>query len=137
MTRMILTGAAACILSGILGKLLLPLLRALKAGQSVRSIGPTWHNIKAGTPLMGGLMFIGAALFCLLGNLPSTVTCLMSFVLAVWLTSFFWIGFPVFFGLAAFASSYVLRGVLKRYMPEHEEDEEDEEEEEVSDEEEL
>lgn len=77
---------------------------------------------------------IGDSFKMALGNLPSTVTCLMSFVLAVWLTSFFWIGFPVFFGLAAFASSYVLRGVLKRYMPEHEEDEEEEE---VSDEEEL
>ena len=96
MTRMILTGAAACILSGILGKLLLPLLRALKAGQSVRSIGPTWHNIKAGTPLMGGLMFIGAALFCLLGNLPSTVDYI----------AFYVFGLAFCFGLVGFLDDF-------------------------------
>ena len=96
MTRMILTGAAACILSGILGKLLLPLLRALKAGQSVRSIGPTWHNIKAGTPLMGGLMFIGAALLCLLGNLPSTVD----------YTAFYVFGLAFCFGLVGFLDDF-------------------------------
>ena len=70
MTRVLLTGVIACILTAILGRLLLPVLHALKAGQSVRKIGPTWHNSKAGTPLMGGLMFIGATVLCLLGNLP-------------------------------------------------------------------
>ena len=58
------------VLSGLLGFLLLPVLRALKAGQSIREIGPTWHNYKAGTPMMGGLMFIGAAIICLLVNIP-------------------------------------------------------------------
>ena len=69
MTRMIVTAVAACVLSGVIGYFLLPVLRALKAGQSLREIGPTWHNNKAGTPLMGGLMFISAAILCLLGNL--------------------------------------------------------------------
>lgn len=52
----------ACILSfavsAITGKFLVPKLRALKAGQSIREDGPTWHAGKAGTPTMGGLMFI-------------------------------------------------------------------------------
>ena len=52
----------ACILSfavsAITGKYLVPKLRALKAGQSIREDGPTWHAGKAGTPTMGGLMFI-------------------------------------------------------------------------------
>ena len=65
MTRVLITAAAGAVLSGVLGYFLLPVLRALKAGQSVRDIGPTWHNIKAGTPLMGGLMFILAAVICL------------------------------------------------------------------------
>ena len=68
--RAIITGACSCILAGIIIRLLLPVLHALKAGQSVRDIGPTWHNNKAGTPLMGGLMFIFSTLLCLLGNLP-------------------------------------------------------------------
>lgn len=69
MMRILLTGLAGGVLSGVLGLILLPVLRALKAGQSVHKIGPTWHNVKAGTPLMGGLMFIGATILCLLGNL--------------------------------------------------------------------
>ena len=70
MNRILVTAVVSCILSGGIGYLLLPVLRALKAGQSIREIGPTWHNYKAGTPMMGGLMFIAAALICLLCNIP-------------------------------------------------------------------
>ncbi len=70
MERIIVTGVIGAALSGILGYLLLPVLRALKAGQSIREVGPTWHNNKAGTPMMGGLMFIFATILCLLGNIP-------------------------------------------------------------------
>ena len=70
MTRILITAVIGCALSGGIGYLLLPVLRALKAGQSIREIGPTWHNYKAGTPMMGGLMFIAAALICLLCNIP-------------------------------------------------------------------
>lgn len=69
MTRILLTAVIACLLSGVFGYFLLPILRALKAGQSIREVGPTWHNNKMGTPMMGGLMFICAAICCLLGNL--------------------------------------------------------------------
>jgi len=31
-------------------------------------VGPTWHNSKAGTPMMGGLMFIFAAILIVAGN---------------------------------------------------------------------
>jgi phospho-N-acetylmuramoyl-pentapeptide-transferase len=53
----------ACILSFavtvLLGwKVILPALRRLKAGQAIREEGPKWHATKAGTPTMGGLMFI-------------------------------------------------------------------------------
>ena len=40
------------------GHFLIPELRKLKAGQSIREDGPTWHAGKSGTPTMGGLMFI-------------------------------------------------------------------------------
>ena len=46
--------------AAIAGQLLIPLLRRLKAGQSIRADGPTWHMAKQGTPTMGGLMFIAA-----------------------------------------------------------------------------
>ena len=71
MTRILITAVIACALSGVLGQLLIPMLRALKAGQSIREVGPTWHNYKAGTPMMGGLMFIFATIAVLIGNLMS------------------------------------------------------------------
>ena len=46
--------------AAILGLILVPLLRRLKAGQSIRKDGPTWHMSKQGTPTMGGLMLIVA-----------------------------------------------------------------------------
>lgn len=33
---------------------LIPLLRRMKAGQSIKEIGPTWHMSKQGTPTMEG-----------------------------------------------------------------------------------
>ncbi len=75
MTRVLITAAVGMVLSAGLGYLLLPVLRALKAGQSIREIGPTWHNNKAGTPMMGGLMFIFALIICVVGNLiAGTIT---------------------------------------------------------------
>ncbi len=71
MTRIIITAVVACGLSLGIGFLLLPILRALKAGQSIREVGPTWHNSKAGTPMMGGLMFIFTAVICLLVSIPA------------------------------------------------------------------
>ena len=83
MTRIFVTAAVAAVLTGVIGYFLLPVLRALKAGQSLRNIGPTWHNNKAGTPLMGGLMFISAAVLCLLGNLFTTKEYSAFYVLAL------------------------------------------------------
>ncbi len=71
MTRILVTALAGAALSGAIGWFLLPVLRALKAGQSIREVGPTWHNYKAGTPMMGGLMFIASAVICLVINLFS------------------------------------------------------------------
>ena len=51
--------------AAIVGQLLIPLLRRLKAGQSILKDGPVWHMSKQGTPTMGGIMFIlaiGAAI---------------------------------------------------------------------------
>ena len=64
MMNVILTIAVAFVLTLILGRFLIPALRALKAGQAIREDGPTWHNSKAGTPTMGGLMFMAAAAVC-------------------------------------------------------------------------
>ena len=92
MTRILITALVGCVLSGGLGYLLLPVLHALKAGQSIREIGPTWHNKKAGTPMMGGLMFVLAAVICLLCNIPFVTDYSVYFVLLLAL-SFGAVGF--------------------------------------------
>lgn len=40
------------------GLILIPVLRRLKFGQSIREEGPKWHMSKQGTPTMGGLLFM-------------------------------------------------------------------------------
>lgn len=44
----------------LLGPIVIPALKAFKFGQSIREEGPKSHYKKAGTPTMGGLMFIFA-----------------------------------------------------------------------------
>ncbi len=48
----------ACLMSLILGKVLIPLLTKLKFGQSIRELGPQSHLKKSGTPTMGGFIFL-------------------------------------------------------------------------------
>ena len=83
MTRILITAAVSLILTAAIGYFLLPVLRALKAGQSIREDGPIWHNYKAGTPMMGGLMFIASTILCLVGNLFTTKDYTAFFVLAM------------------------------------------------------
>ena len=56
--EIVLPAVVSFIVTAIAGKLLIPALVRLKAGQSIKEIGPTWHMTKQGTPTMGGLMFI-------------------------------------------------------------------------------
>jgi phospho-N-acetylmuramoyl-pentapeptide-transferase len=46
------------VISTIIGPLFLPILRRLKFGQNIREEGPKSHQKKAGTPTMGGIIFI-------------------------------------------------------------------------------
>lgn len=46
------------LLTLVLGPILIPLLRRLKFGQTVRDDGPSSHLKKTGTPTMGGLIFL-------------------------------------------------------------------------------
>ncbi len=60
--RILLAGITAFVISAVVGWFLIPVLRALHAGQSIKEIGPNWHKNKEGTPTMGGIMFIAAAI---------------------------------------------------------------------------
>lgn len=66
MSETLLAVVISFVLTLLIGKFLIPELRKLKAGQEIRADGPTWHMSKAGTPTMGGIMFIlgtGIAVF--------------------------------------------------------------------------
>ena len=56
--ELVLPAAVSFLITAIAGRLLIPALVRLKAGQSIKEIGPAWHMTKQGTPTMGGLMFI-------------------------------------------------------------------------------
>ena len=58
---------ASFLLTLLFGRFVIPMLCALHAGQSIREVGPQWHNTKAGTPTMGGIMFIAAIILCTVG----------------------------------------------------------------------
>lgn len=52
----------------VLGTIAIPLLKKLKARQSVREEGPKSHRSKNGTPTMGGIFMILSAVLVLLFN---------------------------------------------------------------------
>ena len=115
MTRVIITALVACGLTGGIGYLLLPVLRALKAGQSIREVGPTWHNNKAGTPMMGGLMFIFAAVLCLLFSIPAMKDYSVLYVLGLGLC-FGLVGFLDDFFKAKFKRNLGLTSIQKALL---------------------
>lgn len=88
------------VLALVFGRLLIPALRALKAGQSIREIGPSWHNSKAGTPTMGGIMFIAAAILCV-------VAAGWRSMLAGYRTHLYVLAFALVFGLIGFIDDFV------------------------------
>ena len=115
MERILITVVAGGILSGLIGVLLLPVLRALKAGQSIREVGPTWHNNKAGTPMMGGLFFIFGAILCIVGNLAIMVDYTVLYVLALSLC-FGLVGFLDDFCKAKFKRNLGLTSIQKALL---------------------
>ncbi len=124
MIRVYMTALASAVLTGVIGYFLLPVLRALKAGQSIREIGPTWHNSKAGTPMMGGLMFIISAVLCLLINTPSMEEKTVFYALALglcfglvgFLDDFFKLKFKRNLGLTAIQKAMLQMAVSALYL---------------------
>jgi len=92
----ILTGAAFT-------WLIIPVLKKMHTGQHIREEGPVSHQVKSGTPTMGGISFIAA----------TTITCLVTGVLSeelsIILSAF------ILFGLLGFFDDY-LKVVKKRNL---------------------
>ena len=73
MTQELISLLASGISFGVtaaLGKKVIPWLHKLKYGQTIKEIGPKWHEKKQGTPTMGGIMFIAGILISMLICLP-------------------------------------------------------------------
>lgn len=88
------------VLALLLGRGLVPALRALKAGQSIREVGPKWHQGKSGTPTMGGIVFILSSLLCIVTGwhaMRETGDYKHLFVLAL----------ALMFGLIGFADDFI------------------------------
>lgn len=54
----LLAAAISFLVSALMGKWMVPLLRRINFGQTIREVGPKWHKKKNGTPTMGGFLFI-------------------------------------------------------------------------------
>ena len=91
------------ILSLILGKILIPVLKKLHAGQSIREEGPKSHMVKSGTPTIGGLIFLFSAIITTLltGNFKVSVFMILFSTLA--------------FGAVGFVDDYI-KVVMKRNL---------------------
>lgn len=57
--KIFMAAGIALLVSLLIGPFLIPVLRVLKFGQSIREDGPQRHLAKAGTPTIGGLIFLG------------------------------------------------------------------------------
>ena len=57
----ILTAIITFVITVVLARIFIPVLKSIKMGQKILDIGPRWHKGKEGTPTMGGLFFIAAS----------------------------------------------------------------------------
>ncbi|MBP7222876.1 MAG: phospho-N-acetylmuramoyl-pentapeptide-transferase [Sedimentibacter sp.] len=78
-----------------LGPVVIPVLKRLKVGQSIREDGPKSHLVKSGTPTMGGIIIILAILISILTR--------GFFKAEIWAVIFFILGF----GLIGFIDDYI------------------------------
>ncbi len=95
--------AIALVVTLAMGLLLIPWLKRLKFGQNIRSDGPSRHLQKAGTPTMGGIVFLAGIFVAVLLIAPERVDALV--VLAITLG----------YGLIGFLDDYI-KIVLRRSL---------------------
>ena len=117
--EIVLPVAVSFVITVIAGKLLIPALVRLKAGQSIKEIGPTWHQGKNGTPTMGGLTFyLGVLVGVVLGYTVLALS--VPSLLGGWLSGtsvslFIGVLTAYAFGLVGFVDDYI-KVVKKRNL---------------------
>ncbi len=81
----------------VLARVFIPVLKSIKMGQKILDIGPRWHKGKEGTPTMGGLFFIAASIIPVIAG-------------AIWRRDFILVIhylFVLFNGMIGFVDDYV------------------------------
>ncbi|OLO40795.1 phospho-N-acetylmuramoyl-pentapeptide-transferase [Alkalihalophilus pseudofirmus] len=104
---LLFTLIASFLIAVILSPIIIPFLRRLKFGQSIRDEGPKSHQKKSGTPTMGGIMI-------LLSILLTTVIIIskfLTFTTEIWLLLFVTLGY----GLLGFLDDFI-KVVMKRNL---------------------
>lgn len=101
MFRLILALIVSLVAMLLIGPRVLPVLRKMKFGQTIYELGPQSHQTKQGTPTMGGLMF-------------AAVTCLVTFLLALFSLKNGWKDFSLALIVVSLAS--MLIGFVDDYI---------------------
>ena len=88
MAYALFTGAACAVAAVILGRPVIAFLRARNLGKSISADGPESHMSKAGTPTMGGLLFMPVALAAaLIAAVPEDRAVLLPICVGIALTA--------------------------------------------------
>lgn len=99
--KMILGALIGFVITVVLCKIFIPILRKVKLGQKILEIGPSWHKCKEGTPTMGGVFFIVGILVA--AGIFVIPACIKDGKWAMLLH----IGFALFNGLIGLVDDYV------------------------------
>jgi len=98
-TELLISISVSAIVCALVGVFLIPYLRKVKAGQSIREDGPVWHKSKQGTPTMGGIMFVA-------GIIAVTFTVGLPEIISGNLAGVFILVFALIFALVGFLDDY-------------------------------
>lgn len=104
---LIYTLLGAFIIAVVLSPFIIPFLKRLKFGQSIRDEGPKWHQKKAGTPTMGGIIILLSSL----ASASIAVYLQLEWSSTIMLLLFVTLGF----GLIGFIDDFI-KVVLKRNL---------------------
>lgn len=95
--RLLIPAVVCFIVTVILSKIFIPVLKSIKMGQKILDIGPRWHKSKEGTPTMGGLFFIA----------PIVAVLIVTAVISGEYTLFVHTAFIALNGVIGFTDDYV------------------------------
>ncbi len=109
MLRLILALILSLVAMLLIGPRVLPILRKMKFGQTIYELGPQSHQVKQGTPTMGGLMFAGVS------SVIALVLCLFSLKNGFWDFSLALIAVSLGSMLIGFVDDYI-KVVKKRNL---------------------